>query len=202
LAGPTILAIAGKSTRIPLEAAGARLTGQAPGVAANAKGVVQITNPGRQDRPGKVQLKPEPEQRRSTMKIRFALAALAVATTIGVAAYAQHHGGTHGGGGMTAAEMHKMMEDMMPKDTDSTATKAFKEAHMKMMKGMHIAYSGNANVDFVRGMIPHHQGAIDMAKVVLDHGNDPEVTALARQIIADQTREIAQMQEWLKKNAK
>lgn len=86
--------------------------------------------------------------------------------------------------------------------SDSASTKDFKETHAKMMKDMDIAYTGNTDVDFVRGMIPHHQGAIDMAKVQLKHGKDQETRTLAQKIIADQEKEIAQMQAWLKKNAK
>jgi uncharacterized protein (DUF305 family) len=85
--------------------------------------------------------------------------------------------------------------------SDAPATRDFKEAHKKMMHDMEIAYSGNTDVDFVRGMIPHHQGAIAMARVQLAHGKDPAIRSLAQQIIADQEKEIAQMQEWLKKNA-
>ena len=85
---------------------------------------------------------------------------------------------------------------------DSVSTKAFKEAHMKMMRDMTVPYSGNTDVDFIRGMIPHHQGAIDMAKVQLAHGKDPAIRTMAEKIIADQEREIAQMKDWLKKNAK
>jgi len=54
---------------------------------------------------------------------------------------------------------------------DAPSTKAFMEANMKMHGGMEIDYTGDADVDFVRGMIAHHQGAIDMAKVVLEHGD-------------------------------
>jgi uncharacterized protein (DUF305 family) len=67
---------------------------------------------------------------------------------------------------------------------------------------MEIPYGGVTDVDFVRGMIPHHQGAIDMARVELKHGKDPVIRALAEKIIADQEKEIAQMQDWLKKNAR
>lgn len=103
---------------------------------------------------------------------------------------------------MDPTSMQKMMTEMMPAASDPPSTKAFKEAHMKMMKDMHITYTGNTDVDFVRGMIPHHQGAIDMAKIELAHGKNEENRKLARQIISDQEKEIAQMQEWLKKNAK
>lgn len=82
------------------------------------------------------------------------------------------------------------------------ATAAFQRANAAMHKAMDIRYSGNADVDFVRGMIPHHQGAIDMAKVVLTHGKDPQVRKLANEIIAAQQKEIAWMNDWLKANAK
>ena len=85
---------------------------------------------------------------------------------------------------------------------DAASTKDFKDVHKKMMHEMEITYTGNTDVDFVRGMIPHHQGAIDMAKVQLAHGKHAETRALAQKIIADQEKEIAQMQDWLKKNAK
>lgn len=83
---------------------------------------------------------------------------------------------------------------------ESPATTAFMEANMKMHQAMEIDYSGDADVDFVRGMIAHHQGAIDMAKVELEHGDDPEVRKLAEGIIAAQEGEIKWMQDWLAKN--
>lgn len=69
-----------------------------------------------------------------------------------------------------------------------------------MHRDMDIRFSGNADVDFVRGMIPHHQGAIDMAKVVLAHGKDEQVRKWAADIIREQEREIAEMQAWLARN--
>ena len=83
---------------------------------------------------------------------------------------------------------------------ESPATKAFMEANMKMHGDMEIEYTGDADIDFVRGMIAHHQGAIDMARVVLEHGDDPEVKKLAEGIIAAQEGEIKWMTEWLEKN--
>ena len=63
---------------------------------------------------------------------------------------------------------------------------------------MNITYSGDSDVDFVKGMMPHHQGAIEMAKIVLKSGKDPEIRKLAEGIITAQEGEIAQMQVWLK----
>ena len=66
------------------------------------------------------------------------------------------------------------------------------------MAGM--AYSGNADIDFARGMIPHHVAAIEMAEIVLEHGSDPEIRALAEAIIAAQEAEIAELEAWLAAN--
>lgn len=105
-------------------------------------------------------------------------------------------------GGDHQAEMQKMIGDMMPAPGDAPSTVEFKKADMAMMHGMHVAYTGDPDVDLRTHMIPHHQGAIAMAKVALKYAKDPASKAMAQQIIDDQEKEIADMQAWLKKNGK
>jgi uncharacterized protein (DUF305 family) len=80
--------------------------------------------------------------------------------------------------------------------TNPEAAKALKDAHDKMMQAMMMEPSGDADKDFAMMMIPHHQGAIDMAKVELQHGKDPQLRAMAEKIIAAQETEIADLRKW------
>jgi len=81
---------------------------------------------------------------------------------------------------------------------ESPSTKAFKAANDKMMQGMNAPMTGNADRDFVGGMIPHHAGAIDMAKIQIRYGKDPKLVALAKSIVVAQEKEIAEMKAWQK----
>jgi uncharacterized protein (DUF305 family) len=83
---------------------------------------------------------------------------------------------------------------------ETPATRAYHAANDKMHKDMNIRYTGDADKDFVAGMIPHHQGAVEMAKVVLQYGKDPEIKALAEGIIREQEKEIAQFRAWQARN--
>jgi uncharacterized protein (DUF305 family) len=71
--------------------------------------------------------------------------------------------------------------------------------HGPMMEGVR---DPDPDVAFVRGMIPHHQGAIEMARVVLQHGRDEQARKWAADVIREQAREIAEMQAWLKARGK
>jgi uncharacterized protein (DUF305 family) len=93
--------------------------------------------------------------------------------------------------------MHKTVA-VSKKLLKNKAVKEYITAMNKMHHGMMIAYSGDADVDFVRGMIPHHQGAIDMAKIQLKYGKDECLRDLAKRIILAQEEEIGFMQSWLR----
>jgi uncharacterized protein (DUF305 family) len=93
----------------------------------------------------------------------------------------QHHAPGHAGG-------------------SNPATEAYLAASERMHRDMAIEFSGSPDVDFARGMIPHHQGAIDLARVLLEYGQDPEIRALAEAIIAAQEEEIAFLRGWLEEH--
>ena len=93
------------------------------------------------------------------------------------------------GGGMT----------MQSKGDNGPSSQAFNGITAKMDQDMAITFTGNADVDFVKLMIPQHQAAVDRAKVVLAFGKDPEVKKVAEGVIKTQEAELAWMNEWLKK---
>jgi hypothetical protein len=112
-------------------------------------------------------------------------------------------------GGMGQMPMQGMMGQMpiqggtmgqgMPMQGMSEAATAYMSAMAKMGPSMMQAMrSADPDVAFVQAMIPHHQGAIDMARAALQLGTDEQVKAWANAIIAAQEKEIAEMQDWLK----
>jgi uncharacterized protein (DUF305 family) len=76
-----------------------------------------------------------------------------------------------------------------------------KKSMMSGMDGMQkMQMSGDTDKDFAMLMKMHHQQALEMAKPEIAHGKSPELKAMARKIIKDQTKEIAQLDAWMKKN--
>lgn len=82
----------------------------------------------------------------------------------------------------------------------SPADRANKDAMGKMSHDMPTGGTGDADKDFVTMMTPHHQGAIDMAKVELRYGRDPVLRRMAQDIIRSQEKEIAAMNRWKAKH--
>lgn len=123
--------------------------------------------------------------------IRLSMIAAAGIATLSTAAIAQ--GASHGGHSGHSTPMQTQQS------TDSAATKAYREANAKMHRAMDIPYTGDADVDFVRGMIPHHEGAIAMAKIALANTKDEQVRKWATDVLREQEREIAEMKAWLQK---
>ncbi len=87
-------------------------------------------------------------------------------------------------------------------ETRNDADKEFESEMMKMHRNMQMQTTGHTDKDFVTMMIPHHQGAVDMAKTELKYGSDPELRHLAETIVDSQEKEIAFMQNWLKQHPK
>lgn len=85
--------------------------------------------------------------------------------------------------------------------TDRTYDQLTGDAMAVMHRDMHAApHSGDPDRDFVTMMIPHHQGAVDMARALLLYGRDEQTRRLAQEIIADQQNEIELMRRWLAKH--
>ena len=77
--------------------------------------------------------------------------------------------------------------------SDAPSTRAYREAADRMHQAMNIAYTGDADIDFLRGMIAHHEGAIAMAKIAAEQGEAEDVRGLAQEIIDAQEAEIVRM---------
>ena len=125
-----------------------------------------------------------------------AWALLSVATVVVTAAAAQ----SAPAGGHGAHGSHGAAPAAKSATAASASTAAYETAAARMHTGMAIPYTGNSDVDFARGMIPHHQGAIDMARVQLRHGKDPAMRKLAQEVIDAQEKEISFLQEWLRRH--
>jgi methionine-rich copper-binding protein CopC len=81
----------------------------------------------------------------------------------------------------------------IPADPEAPFLAENDRAMTTMMNGMAVRPTGNVERDFVEMMIPHHQGAIDMAQAYLRYGNNEQLKRIAQEIIVDQQQEIAAM---------
>ena len=129
-------------------------------------------------------------------KRTLALSIAAVAVVSGIA-FAQQtmEGMDHSNMGGMGMMSHATL--IPPELANDPATVASAAAMDKMMADMMVPYTGDPDIDFARGMIPHHQAAIDMAKIQLEFGKDPEMRKLAEAIIAAQESEIATLKAFL-----
>ncbi|MGL4721958.1 MAG: DUF305 domain-containing protein [Desulfovibrionaceae bacterium] len=91
-------------------------------------------------------------------------------------------------------------------NNNAFAESAYIKEYNKMMHSMHndmmVKPSGNDQLDYLRQMIPHHQGAIDMSRAILKVAKDPELIKLANAIIVEQEKEIAQMKAMIARFSK
>jgi uncharacterized protein (DUF305 family) len=122
----------------------------------------------------------------------FRKRAISLATTITLSAF------TVANGPIRASHADEMVAGHMtvtePNISDEAPFLAKNDAAMnKMMAAMAVKPTGDVDHDFVEMMVPHHQGAIDMAQAVLRHGHNEQIRRLAQEIIVTQQQEIAAM---------
>lgn len=134
-----------------------------------------------------------------TENLMMVAMALWMAFTMGtapMAPLAPSPSASHAGHDMSGAGMNQ------GSSTESASTKAYMTGMEKMNRDMNAPMTGDADKDFVAMMIPHHAGAIDMARVQLKFGRDPELRKLSEEIVKAQDTEIAQMKAWQAKSPK
>jgi DUF305 family protein family protein len=91
--------------------------------------------------------------------------------------------------------------DAPPMSEGNPAATQMNDAMARMHRDMAMPSSGDSDRDFAAMMIPHHQGAVDMARIELQSGKDPVLRRLAQGIIVEQLQEIDVMRRQLKDSA-
>lgn len=86
-----------------------------------------------------------------------------------------------------------------PKGDTSVSSRSYAAAYARMQQDMDITYTGNADVDFARSMIAHHRGGLEVARVLLMHGTDPDLKKMAETMSAAQEAELVFLRAWLQK---
>lgn len=126
-------------------------------------------------------------------RLKIGLIATACAVVVSAGALAQTRSQT---------EVQGTMEATMPNAADPVSVRDLKAVHMKMMADAPKSYTGDPDVDFARSMLAHHEAGIAMARAELEHGKDGRQRQIAQKIIADQQKDIAELQAWLKAHVK
>lgn len=86
-----------------------------------------------------------------------------------------------------------------PPRRETPSAEAYRKAAERMHADMTMTLTGDADLDFAKGMIPHHRGAVDMARVELEYGRDAEMRRLASDVVRTQEKEISQMRTWIER---
>ena len=114
---------------------------------------------------------------------------------------AQHHpAGTHSMAGMAGMPMDHAAAPGTPLAAFQHGMDSVMVVMDEGMRRMDGASPADIDASFAAMMLPHHQGAVDMARLQLLYGKDPALRRLAQSIIAEQQVEIQQMQAWLKQH--
>ena len=105
--------------------------------------------------------------------------------------------------GMMRTMMQGMGEGgMATAAPDDPVAGAFAAINTRMHRDMAVPAGAKPDVAFAQAMIAHHQGAIDMARVILGFGSDPEIRKLAQEVITAQQGEITFLQQWMTQQSK
>jgi len=130
-----------------------------------------------------------------SIQIKPALAAIALSSLLMACTPAENSETAATGEANMAAPSE--MSAGMPGEKMSGPTTPFTPSEDKMHRDMMQATGADAQETYARKMIAHHRGAVEMSQVVLQENPDAELRAMAEKTIADQTREISMLEQWI-----